>query len=126
PYSMAGELGMPPWKIRRAQSQARGWSREGLTESMAIVARLNADVKGAAADPAYALERAALEIADARSSRWLLSNPGATAPCNMSRPAAQHERAGSAGQRAPKHELARSADQRAQKHELASSAEAAG
>ncbi|WP_028850924.1 DNA polymerase III subunit delta [Thermocrispum municipale] len=69
PYSMAGELGMPPWKIRRAQSQARGWSREGLAESMAIVARLNADVKGAAADPAYALERAALEIADARSSR---------------------------------------------------------
>jgi len=69
PYSMAGELGMPPWKIRRAQSQARGWSREALAESMAIVARLNADVKGAAADPEYALERAALEIAAARSNR---------------------------------------------------------
>ncbi|MGH3467031.1 MAG: DNA polymerase III subunit delta [Thermocrispum sp.] len=69
PFNMAGKLGMPPWKIRRAQGQARGWSREALAESMGIVARLNAEVKGAAADPAYALERAALDIAAARSRR---------------------------------------------------------
>lgn len=69
PYHMAGELGMPPWKVRRAQSQARGWSASALTESMGIVARLNAEVKGAAADPNYALERAALDIAEARSRR---------------------------------------------------------
>lgn len=67
PYHLAGELGMPAWKIRRAQGQARGWSNAALAESMGIVARLNAEVKGAAADPDYALERAALDIAAARS-----------------------------------------------------------
>lgn len=69
PYHLAGELGMPPWKVRRAQGQARGWSAAALTESMGIVARLNAEVKGAAADPNYAIERAALDIAAARSRR---------------------------------------------------------
>lgn len=69
PYHLAGELGMPPWKVRRAQGQARGWSTAALAESMGIVARLNAEVKGAAADPDYALERAALDIAEARNKR---------------------------------------------------------
>lgn len=63
---MAGELRMPPWKIRKAQSQVRGWSAEGLTKAMQIAARVNAEVKGAAADPDYAIERAVLDIASAR------------------------------------------------------------
>jgi DNA polymerase-3 subunit delta len=66
PNQMAGELGMPPWKIRKAQGQARGWAQAGLAEAMAIVARVNAEVKGAAADPTYALERAVLDLASAR------------------------------------------------------------
>lgn len=69
PNHLAGELGMPPWKIRKAQGQSRGWSRAALTESMGIVARLNAEVKGAAADPDYAIERAALEIITAKGNR---------------------------------------------------------
>lgn len=69
PNQMAGELGMPPWKIRKAQGQARGWAQAGLTEAMAIVARVNAEVKGAAADPTYALERAVLDLATARDKR---------------------------------------------------------
>lgn len=69
PNHMAGELGMPPWKIRKAQGQARGWSREAITEAMGIVARLNAEVKGAAADPDYALERAVLQIVAVRERR---------------------------------------------------------
>ncbi|GAA5113140.1 DNA polymerase III subunit delta [Haloechinothrix salitolerans] len=69
PNHMAGELGMPPWKIRKAQSQVRGWSTEALRESMRIVATLNAEVKGAAADPDYALERAALKLLAARNRR---------------------------------------------------------
>jgi DNA polymerase-3 subunit delta len=28
-YQLAGTLGMPPWKVKRAQSQARGWSEPG-------------------------------------------------------------------------------------------------
>ncbi|WP_166462864.1 DNA polymerase III subunit delta [Amycolatopsis acidicola] len=69
PNQMAGELGMPPWKIRKAQGQARGWNAAGLNKAMAVVARVNAEVKGAAADPSYALEKAILDLATARELR---------------------------------------------------------
>jgi DNA polymerase-3 subunit delta len=62
---MAGELGMPPWKIRKAMGQTRGWHPAGLADAMQIVAELNADVKGVAADASYALERAIIRIARA-------------------------------------------------------------
>src|SRR4029453_3525928 len=61
PYAMASALGMPPWKVKRAQSQARGWTAAGLSRAMRTVADLNADVKGVAADPSYALEAATPE-----------------------------------------------------------------
>ncbi|NMO91427.1 DNA polymerase III subunit delta [Actinomycetospora sp. TBRC 11914] len=63
PYRMASELKMPPWKVKKAQGQARGWDGPGLTRAMSLVADVNADVKGAAADPSYALERATVELA---------------------------------------------------------------
>ncbi|WP_158880781.1 DNA polymerase III subunit delta [Amycolatopsis anabasis] len=69
PNQMAGELGMPPWKIRKAQGQSRGWGAAGLAEAMQVVARLNAEVKGAAANADYALERAVLELAAAKEMR---------------------------------------------------------
>ena len=62
PFRMAGDLGMPPWKVKRAQGQSRGWTPAGLAEAMQIVAALNADVKGVAADADYALERAVLRV----------------------------------------------------------------
>ncbi|GAA4781019.1 DNA polymerase III subunit delta [Actinomycetospora chlora] len=68
PYAMASALKMPPWKVRKAQGQARGWGAEGLTRAMGVVAGLNADVKGAAADPAYALEHAVELVVAARGS----------------------------------------------------------
>ena len=67
PYELAQQLGMPPWKVKRAQSQARGWSEAGLRKALVVVADLNADVKGAAADPGYALERAIGQLNLARS-----------------------------------------------------------
>ncbi|WP_019819286.1 DNA polymerase III subunit delta [Saccharomonospora saliphila] len=69
PNQMAGELGMPPWKVRKAQGQTRGWSARGLAEAMRIVARVNAEVKGAAADADYAVERAVLDVLAARQQR---------------------------------------------------------
>jgi DNA polymerase III delta subunit len=54
-YSVAGDLRMPPWKVERAQRQARGWSAAGLGRAMRVAATLNADVKGNASDPVYAL-----------------------------------------------------------------------
>jgi DNA polymerase III subunit delta len=62
PFRLASELGMPPWKVKRALAQSRGWTQEGLADAMQVVAGVNADVKGAAADFDYALERAVLRI----------------------------------------------------------------
>jgi DNA polymerase-3 subunit delta len=64
PYRLAGELGMPPWRVQKAQKQARRWSKESVAEAMQIVAALNADVKGAAANADYALEAAVRKVAE--------------------------------------------------------------
>jgi DNA polymerase-3 subunit delta len=64
PYRLAGELGMPPWRVQKAQKQARRWSRTSVAEAMRLVAALNADVKGAAADADYALESAVRRVAE--------------------------------------------------------------
>ncbi|MGQ0573328.1 MAG: DNA polymerase III subunit delta [Pseudonocardia sp.] len=69
PFGLAGPLGMPPWKIRKAQSQVRYWRPAGLAVAFAAAAQVNADVKGAAPDPGYALERAVLRICAARDGR---------------------------------------------------------
>ncbi len=69
PYQLAQQLGMPPWKVRRAQGQARGWTESGLRGALTVVAQLNADVKGAAAEPGFALELAITRLAAARGSR---------------------------------------------------------
>ncbi|MBC3193232.1 DNA polymerase III subunit delta [Pseudonocardia sp. C8] len=69
PNRMAGELGMPPWKIRKAQGVVRQWRPEQLAVAIAATAQVNADVKGVAADPEYALERAVLAVVDARGAR---------------------------------------------------------
>jgi DNA polymerase-3 subunit delta len=64
PYRLAAELGMPPWRVQKAQKQARRWSRGSIAEAMRLVATLNADVKGAAADADYALEAAVRKVAE--------------------------------------------------------------
>lgn len=57
PYDLARTLGLPAWKIRKAQGQMRGWDEPGVRRALGVVAALNADVKGVAADSGYALER---------------------------------------------------------------------
>ena len=68
-HSLASRLGMPPWKVERAQRQARGWTEAGMHEAMSTVAVLNADVKGNAADADFALERALRSLIAARDRR---------------------------------------------------------
>ena len=68
-YALAAELGMPPWKVDKARTAARGWTPAGLAVGMALVADLNASVKGAAADPDYALEKAVMDLVAARRRR---------------------------------------------------------
>jgi DNA polymerase-3 subunit delta len=69
PYRLAGDLGMPPWRVKKAQKQARYWSRDTVAAAMKLVAALNADVKGAAADADYALEAAVRNVAELAAAR---------------------------------------------------------
>src|SRR3954453_1844032 len=66
PGDLARALKMPPWKVKKAQAQSRGWSIEGLQRAIGVAADLNADVKGAAASADYALERAVRRIVTIR------------------------------------------------------------
>ncbi|MGY1817850.1 DNA polymerase III subunit delta [Geodermatophilus sp. SYSU D00663] len=65
---LARALKLPPWKVKKAQTQARGWSIEGLQQAIGVAAELNADVKGVAASADYALERAIRRIVDIRAT----------------------------------------------------------
>jgi DNA polymerase-3 subunit delta len=62
---LAREAGVPPWKIRVLREQARGWNDLGLARAITAVARADADVKGAAGDAAYSLERMVLTVTGA-------------------------------------------------------------
>jgi DNA polymerase III subunit delta len=65
---LAREAGVPPWKVRVLRDQARGWDERGLATAVRAVAQADADVKGAAADSSYALERMVLTVCEARTS----------------------------------------------------------
>ena len=67
PEALAGELGMPPWKIDRVRQQLRGWDSEGVARAHGIVAEADAQVKGEGASPGYALELAIRSIVACRS-----------------------------------------------------------
>ena len=67
-YALAKQLGMPPWKVKRAPGRPAAGTEAGLRHALGVVAQLNADVKGVAADPSYALERAVRRIGAARSA----------------------------------------------------------
>lgn len=63
---LAREIGAPPWKIRVLRNQARGWEPEAIGVAITAVARADADIKGQAHDPSYALEKMLLDITAAR------------------------------------------------------------
>src|SRR4051794_14521768 len=67
PGELARVLKLPPWKVKKAQAQSRGWSIDGLQQAIGVAAELNADVKGAAASADYALERAVRRIVTIRA-----------------------------------------------------------
>ncbi|KZS57001.1 DNA polymerase III subunit delta [Mycobacterium kansasii] len=69
PYRLAAQLGMPPWRVQKAQKQARRWSRDKVATAMRLVAELNANVKGAVADADYALESAVRKVAELVADR---------------------------------------------------------
>jgi len=67
PDTLAGPLGMPAWKIRKAQGWVRRWRPEALVDAVQAVARADADIKGGADDAAFAAERAVITVAGCAS-----------------------------------------------------------
>jgi len=65
---LARDVGVPPWKLKSMRTQARGWDQAGLAAALTAVAAADADIKGAADDAGFALERAVLIVARARRS----------------------------------------------------------
>jgi DNA polymerase-3 subunit delta len=63
PDALAGPLGMPPWKIRRAQGWVKRWKPDDLAEAVHAVATADANIKGEGADAAYSAERAVIAVA---------------------------------------------------------------
>ena len=68
-FELASELGMAPWQIDKARRQLNGWNAQTLTDAVAAIAKCDAQVKGGASDPIYALEQAVSAICAARSGR---------------------------------------------------------
>jgi DNA polymerase-3 subunit delta len=66
---LAREVGVPPWKIKTLRQQSHGWDADGLGRAIRSVARADADIKGQASDPSYALEKLVLDVVRARPSR---------------------------------------------------------
>ena len=66
---LAREVGVPPWKLRTLREQSRAWSPDGLGQALRAVARADADIKGAAHDASYTLERLVLTVTALRESR---------------------------------------------------------
>lgn len=68
-YELASSLALPPWQIEKAKRQLSGWSEGALSRAVIALAALDADIKGVAADPKYALERALMTVTSARGTR---------------------------------------------------------
>ena len=67
-FDLASSLGLPPWQIDKARRQLAGWNPSTLAEAVISIAQADADIKGAAADPGYALERSIIKITSARTA----------------------------------------------------------
>jgi DNA polymerase III subunit delta len=66
---LAREVGVPPWKLRTIRDQSRGWSDGGIARAIRAIAQADADIKGAASDASYTLERLVLTVTGLRDQR---------------------------------------------------------
>ena len=65
-FELAAQLGMAPWAIDKARRQLHQWPPSAIADAVGAIARADAEVKGAASDPIYALEKAITRIASLR------------------------------------------------------------
>lgn len=59
---LARHIGVPPFKIKDLSAQSRNWQQGGVAEAIKLVAIADGEVKGAATDPEFALERMVLSV----------------------------------------------------------------
>ena len=59
---LARRIGVPPFKLKEYQRTSRKWQPAGVAAAIGIIAQADADVKGAATNPDYALERMVLGV----------------------------------------------------------------
>jgi DNA polymerase-3 subunit delta len=62
-FQLAGSLGLAPWQIDKARRQLQKWSPALIAFSVQELSRADVAIKGAEADPLYALERSVVAIA---------------------------------------------------------------
>lgn len=63
------EVGVPSWKLDILRDQSKGWDDAGVASAIRLVAHADAEIKGKAHDPAYALEKLVLDIVKAKEQR---------------------------------------------------------
>ncbi|MGI9170924.1 MAG: DNA polymerase III subunit delta, partial [Candidatus Nanopelagicus sp.] len=68
-FELAQSLAIAPWQIDKARRQLIGWSDNSISKAIVAISAADADIKGAASDPIYALERAIMTVCAARGSR---------------------------------------------------------
>ena len=68
-FELAGALGMAPWQIDKARRQLGRWSPAQIADAVGAIALADAEVKGAASDPIYALEKAVTRIVSRQFDR---------------------------------------------------------
>jgi DNA polymerase-3 subunit delta len=66
-FALASSLGLPPWQIDKARRQLGGQTPATLARATVLLAQTDAEIKGAAADPRYALERTVVAISRGRA-----------------------------------------------------------
>ena len=59
---LARRLGLPPWKLKDYAKTSRNWQAAGVAEAIRLVAVADGQVKGAATNADYALERMVLGV----------------------------------------------------------------
>lgn len=63
---IARRIGVPPWKIKDLVRQSRDWKPAGVARAIQAVAVADAQIKGAASDPGFALEQVVLTVIGCR------------------------------------------------------------
>lgn len=60
---LASILGMAPWQVQRVTATARHWTPVNIAEAIELIARADAEAKGQARDPEFAIERMVTRVA---------------------------------------------------------------